>query len=108
MDSSRRRYGIGVPSWRCLPNSSSEREESTIKTTTVGVDLAKNCFQLAQADERYRIVRRARFTRTRFAQWMSNHPSCLVVMEACGSAHYWARVLESQGHEVRLLPAQLG
>jgi len=70
------------------------------------VDLAKNCFQLAEADERYRIVRRARFTRTGFAQWMSNHPSCLIVMEACGSAHYWARVLESQGHEVRLLPAQ--
>jgi transposase len=64
------------------------------------------CFQLAEADERYRIVRRQRFSRTRFAQWMSNHPSCLVVMEAWGSAHYWARVLESQGYEVRSLPAQ--
>jgi len=62
-----------------------------MKTTIVRVDLAKNCFQLAEADDRYRIVRRERFTRTRFTRWMSNHPCCLVVMEACGSAHYWAR-----------------
>jgi transposase len=77
-----------------------------VNTTTVGVDLAKNCFQLAEADERYRIVRRERLTRMRFTNWMSNHPKCLVVMEACGSAHYWARSLQAQGHEVKLLPAQ--
>jgi transposase len=77
-----------------------------MNTTTVGVDLAKNCFQLAEADERYRIQRRARLTRMRFSIFMSNHPKCLVVMEACGSAHYWARQLQAMGHEVKLLPAQ--
>jgi transposase len=77
-----------------------------MQNTTVGVDLAKNCFQLAEADAQYRVRRRERLTRTRFTQWMSNHPRCQVVMEACGSAHYWARVLGSCGHEVRLLPAQ--
>jgi transposase len=77
-----------------------------MQITTVGVDLAKNCFQLAEADGQYRICRRERLTRARFSQWMSNHPRCRVVMEACGSAHHWARVLSGYGHEVRLLPAQ--
>jgi transposase len=77
-----------------------------MQITTVGVDLAKNCFQLAEADAQFRICRRVRMTRTRFAQWMCQHPRCLVVMEACGTAHHWARMLTSYGHEVRLLPAQ--
>jgi transposase len=74
--------------------------------TTIGIDLAKNCFQLAVADGTYRIQRRERLTRKRFVEFMSNHPVSCVVMEACGSAHYWARRLQALGHEVRLLPAQ--
>jgi len=74
--------------------------------TTVGVDLAKNRIELAFADEQFRIVCRERLSRLRFAQRLSNHPPCLVVMEACGSAHYWARRFQALGHEVRLLPAQ--
>ncbi len=77
-----------------------------MQLTTVGVDLAKNCFQVVEADGNYRIVHRARFTRSRFVQWIANHPACTVVMEACGSAHFWTRVLASYGHEVKLLPAQ--
>jgi transposase len=72
----------------------------------VGVDLAKNRFELAVADEQLRIGRRERLTRSRFSQFFGNHPPSLIVMEACGSAHYWARTLQAQGHEVRLLPAQ--
>jgi transposase len=75
-------------------------------TTTVGVDLAKSRFQLAVADGEYRIQRRARLTRTQFAGFFGNHPQSLVVMEACGSAHHWARMLVAQGHQVKLLPAQ--
>lgn len=74
--------------------------------TTVGVDLAKSRFELAVADEHYRIQRRERLSRPRFAQFFANQDPCLVVMEACGSAHHWARTLQAQGHEVRLLPAQ--
>lgn len=74
--------------------------------TTVGVDLAKNRVELAVADERYRIVRRERLNRARFAQFVANLAPSLIVMEACGSAHHWARTLHSLGHEVRLLPAQ--
>lgn len=77
-----------------------------MQVTTVGVDLAKNCFQLVEADGQYRVCRRDRFTRSRFVQWMSQHPRCLVVMEECGTAHYWARLLSSMGHEIKLLPAQ--
>jgi len=73
---------------------------------TVGIDLAKNCFQVAVADERYRIQQRERLSRSRFVKFIGNLSKCLIVMEACGSAHYWARLLQGQGHEVKLLPAQ--
>jgi transposase len=72
----------------------------------VGVDLAKNRFELAVADEQFRVGRRERLSRARFSQFFGNHPPSLIVMEACGSAHYWARTFQAQGHEVRLLPAQ--
>jgi transposase len=76
-----------------------------MNSTIVGIDLAKNHNELAIADEHYRIVRRERLSRARFARFFANHPPCLIVMEACGSAHYWARTLRRQGHELRLLPA---
>ena len=74
--------------------------------TTVGIDLAKNVFEIALADERGHIVERQRLSRTRFDRSFVNRPACRIVMEACGSAHYHARRLSSQGHEVVLLPAQ--
>jgi transposase len=74
--------------------------------TTVGVDLAKTRFEVVVSDAQCRIQRRERLTRGRFTQFFANHPPSLIVMEACGSAHYWARALQAQGHEVRLLPAQ--
>lgn len=74
--------------------------------TTVAVDLAKSVFQLAVADENWRIVDTQRLTRTQFERWFANRSVGLVVMESCGSAHHWARWLNSLGIEVRLLPAQ--
>jgi transposase len=82
------------------------QKESVMNTTTVGVDLAKSRFEVAVADAEFRVQRRARLTRTQFARFFSNHSQSLVVMEACGSAHHWARTLQAQGHEVQLLPAQ--
>src|SRR5687767_2289591 len=72
--------------------------------TTVAVDLAKNVFELALADEQWRIVERHRLTRAQFERWFQNREVSLVVMEACGSAHHWGRVLRERGLEVRLLP----
>lgn len=74
--------------------------------TTVAVDLAKSVFQLAVADEHWRIIETQRLTRTQFERWFLNREIGLVVMEACGSAHHWARWLNALGIEVRLLPAQ--
>ena len=74
--------------------------------TTVAVDLAKNVFELAVADADWRITGWHRLNRTRFAQFFVNRPPCQVVMEACGSAHHWARKIAESGHQVRLLPAQ--
>lgn len=74
--------------------------------TTVGVDLAKNVFQIAVADARGHIVERHRLSRSRFDSFFGNRPACRIVMEACGSAHHHARRLRSLGHDVTLLPAQ--
>lgn len=73
--------------------------------TTVAVDLAKSVFQLAVADADWRVVDTQRLTRSQFSRWFLNRDVGLVVMEACGSAHHWARWLNGLGIEVRLLPA---
>ena len=73
--------------------------------TTVAVDLAKNVFELAYADAHGRIVQRARLSRCAFAHAFDNRTPLHIVMEACGSAHYWARRFTALGHRVSLLPA---
>ncbi len=74
--------------------------------TTVAVDLAKSVFQIAVAAEHWRIVETQRLTRTQFERWFASRSVSLVIMQACGSAHHWARSLNGLGIEVRLLPAQ--
>lgn len=64
---------------------------TTTVAPVVGVDLAKNVFELAIADENWRITERARLSRSQFERWFVNRQVGLVVMEACGSAHHWAR-----------------
>jgi transposase len=77
-----------------------------MNATTVGVDLAKNAFEIAVADEHYRVVQRKRLTRARFHEWIGQQCASVFVLEACGSAHHWGRRLRELGHQVRLLPAQ--
>ena len=72
----------------------------------VGVDLAKNVFQLCVADAHWRPIESQRLTRAQFERWFANRAVARVVMEACGSAHHWARWLTSLGIEVTLLPAR--
>jgi transposase len=74
-----------------------------MQVTTLGIDLAKNVFQLHGCDARGRGVLRKRLTRKQLLAFLSNLPSCLVAMEACASAHYWAREIEKLGHQVRLI-----
>jgi transposase len=75
-----------------------------MNATTVAVDLAKSVFELAAADEHWKVVERARLTRGQFERWFQNRAVRLVVMEACATAHHWARTLGARGIEVRLLP----
>ena len=77
-----------------------------MNSTTVAVDLAKNVFELAVAGADWRVTERHRLTRARFGRFFGNLPSCRVVMEACGSAHHWARKIAAAGHQVELLPPQ--
>jgi len=72
--------------------------------TTVAVDLAKSVFELAIANAQWRIEGRQRLNRAQFARFLAQTPAMHVVMEACGTAHYWGRVAQQQGHRVTLLP----
>lgn len=75
-----------------------------MNATTIAVDLAKTVFQLAEADADWQIVRTHRLTRRQFERFFANRQVKLVIMEACGSAHFWARWLAGLGIAVRLLP----
>ena len=77
-----------------------------MKITTVGLDLAKNLFQVHGVDERGKTAVRKQLKRAQMAEYFANLPPCLIGMEACGSAHHWARKLQSFGHTVRLMAPQ--
>ena len=74
--------------------------------TTISVDLAKTVFQVHEGDRFGRVQKRHRLSRSRFEQYLATAPEATIVMEACGSAHYWGRFAQSVGHAVSLLPAQ--
>ena len=74
--------------------------------TTIGLDLAKSVFQVHGLDHEGRAVLRKKLRRGQVIQFFATVSPCLVGMEACGSAHHWARALSAQGHEVRLIPPQ--
>ena len=72
----------------------------------IAVDLAKDVFELAVATPSGHITERKRLTRLQFERFWASRTPCQVVMEACGSAHHWARYLLGLGFEVTLLPAK--
>jgi len=76
-----------------------------MNATTAAIDLAKNVFQVALADANARVLEQHRLTRAQFERFFDNRNVARVVMEACGSAHHWARVFTARGIEVMLLPA---
>ena len=74
-----------------------------MQVTTVGIDLAKNVFCLHGCDTNGKPVLRKQLARRQLLGFLANLPRCLVAMEACASAHYWAREIEQLGHQVRLI-----
>ena len=73
------------------------------EVTIIGVDLAKNVFQLHGAAADGSVAFRKKLSRPQLARFMAAQPPCLVAMEACASSHHWAREMARHGHEVRLI-----
>ena len=76
------------------------------KDTMIGVDLAKSVFQLHAVSMAGQPKYRKKLSRQSFGKFMAEQPPAVVVMEACGSAHYWAREMIKLGHEVKLIAPQ--
>ena len=77
-----------------------------MNVTTIGLDIAKHVFQVHGSDASGRSILKKRLSRGKVLEFFANFPSCLIGMEACSGAHYWARELQALGHEVRLMPPQ--
>lgn len=77
-----------------------------MKITTVGIDLAKNVFQVHGVNEHGKTMLKKQLKREQMMLFFTNLPPCLIGMEACGSAHYWANQLQRVGHIVKLIAPQ--
>jgi transposase len=77
-----------------------------MQVTTIGLDLAKNVFQVHAIDANEKVVARKQLRRNQVISYFKALPPCVVGMEACATGHYWARELAKLGHEVRLMPAK--
>ena len=72
--------------------------------TTIGLDLAKNVFQVHGADDAGRAILRKKLRRDQVLAFLGGLPPCTVAIEACGGSHFWGREIARLGHEVRLIP----
>jgi len=77
-----------------------------MQLTTIGLDLAKQVFQVHGVDAAGNVLVRKRLRRSQMTAFFASLSPCLVGMEACATAHFWARELRALGHEVRLMPPQ--
>jgi transposase len=73
--------------------------------TTIGLDIAKNVFQVHGEDSTGKIVVQKKLGRAKMLTFFSKLPPCVVALEACGTSHYWGRTLRGLGHQVKLIPA---
>ena len=74
--------------------------------STIGLDIAKSVFHVVARDQAGHTMFKRKLRRQEVLVFFAKQPACLVGMEACGTAHYWAREISKCGHDVRLLPAQ--
>lgn len=80
--------------------------QSTAQLSVIGLDIAKNVFQLHSVDATTGEIQRRQLKRAKVAEFFANRQPSLVAIEACGGAHHWARTLLAMGHKVKLLPAK--
>lgn len=74
-----------------------------MNVTTIGIDLAKNVFSIHGVNQHGKVVVRKRLNRTKLLPYIAQLPSCLIGMEACSGAHYWAREMSRLGHDIRII-----
>jgi transposase len=77
-----------------------------MQVTTVGLDIAKHVFQVHGIGDAGQVLIRRQLRRGELIGYFRRLPPCLIGMEACSTAHFWARELAALGHDVHLLPAQ--
>ena len=77
-----------------------------MNTKVLGIDIETNTFQLHGGDGPVKAVLKKRLSRNQLAAYVANLPECLIVMESCGGANYWARVFQRSGHSVKLISPQ--
>ena len=77
-----------------------------MKITTVGLDIAKSVFHLFAVNRMGRLLKKKELKRKQLLAYMATLEPCLIVMEACGGAHYWAREFIALGHDVKLIAPQ--
>lgn len=75
-----------------------------MQDTTIAVDLAKSVFEVAVSHRVGKVAKRHRLSREKFSRFLAEHAPATVVMEACGTSHYWGRQARARGHQVLLLP----
>src|ERR1700749_1146841 len=92
--------GICVPRCRCR---TATKEASMEQATTIGLDIAKHVFQVHGANATGHVLFRKRITRAKLLGFLAAQARCVVAMEACAGAHYWAREIAKLGHHVRLI-----
>ena len=81
------------------------KEEAPMENVSIiGIDLAKNSFQLHGAQADGSVAFRKKLSRGKLLHFLASQPRCVVAMEACASSHYWGRETEKLGHDVKLIP----
>jgi transposase len=87
--------------------SQSTKGDKIMQAVRIGLDIAKSSFQVHGVDAHGKVVVRKQLSRGKVLPYFAQLPPCLVGLEACGGAHYWARELRKLGHEVRLMAAAM-
>lgn len=83
--------------------SHTKKGDNTMQAVRIGLDIAKSSFQVHGVDAHGKVVVRKQLSRSKVLPYFAQLPPCLVGLEACGGAHYWARELQKLGHDVRLM-----
>jgi transposase len=87
-------------------HSNKKWEKPKMNISALGIDIAKNVFQLHGIDEKGKPVLQKKINRDKLPAFMANLPTCKIGMESCGGSNYWARTFQSLGHEVKLISPQ--